>query len=341
MNPGRRGVLAGMAMAMAAPAIGRAQSREAIDSVGRRIRIAGRPQRVVAAGPPASLLLYALAPDALVGWVPALPDAAKPYLLPAVRRLPATARLTGRGGAPDLEALKALRPDLIVDFGSTADRYVGLARNVQAATGIPYALIDGSLDKSPAALRLAAAMLGRHERGEALAAYAQETLSRVDAATKAAPSASRPRVYLARGADGAQTPPGGSDLAEIIERAGALNVAAGGSGRGSGSRISVEQIRDWNPDLIIAFDRAIFEAIRTRPEWRFARRIVAAPGLPWNWLGEPPSIQRLIGLRWLAALFHPEQSHPDLAVEALDFHRLFYGVAPSGPDFGSMIGNAM
>jgi iron complex transport system substrate-binding protein len=116
-----------------------AQGRTLIDSVGRRVVVPDRVARVMTAGPPASILLYALAPEAMVGWVPP-PVKAKPFLLPAVRDLPASGRLTGRGGdTPDTERIAALRPDLIVDFGSVGTSYVALAEKVQAATRVPYA----------------------------------------------------------------------------------------------------------------------------------------------------------------------------------------------------------
>jgi iron complex transport system substrate-binding protein len=128
-----------------------AQSRSLVDSVGRRIDVPDRVARVMAAGPPASILLYVLAPEAMVGWVPQPPAEAKPFLLPAVRELPASGRLTGRrGDAPDSERIAALKPDLIVDFGDAGANYVALAEKVQGSTRIPYALIDGAIDKSAA-----------------------------------------------------------------------------------------------------------------------------------------------------------------------------------------------
>ena len=42
------------------------------DSAGRKVTVPAPVQRVFAAGPPAGVLLYALAPDKLIGWPRAL-----------------------------------------------------------------------------------------------------------------------------------------------------------------------------------------------------------------------------------------------------------------------------
>ena len=45
---------------------------EVTDSAGRHVTIPSAIQRVMPAGPPAALLLYALAPEKLIGWPSAL-----------------------------------------------------------------------------------------------------------------------------------------------------------------------------------------------------------------------------------------------------------------------------
>jgi iron complex transport system substrate-binding protein len=344
MNSTRRafalGLLASTAMARGV----RAQNRSIVDSVGRRVDAPVRAARVLAAGPPASILLYVLAPEAMVGWVPQPPADAKPFLLPAVRELPASPRLTSRGEAPDIERIVALKPDLIVDFGSIGANYVSLADKVQAATHIPYALIDGAIDKSPVALRLAGDLLGRRERATVLAAYAEQTLAKVDAVLGKA-TGPRPRVYVARGPDGLLTAVRGSGLTEIVERAGAINVAEGKAERGGALTPSLDQVAVWNPDLVIAFDRAALQAIRTQPGWQklaavSGKRVFAAPTLPWGWLGEPPSVNRLIGLRWMLSVLYPKEAAMDLRTEAREFHRLFYGVAPGDAGLDTLLEGA-
>ena len=67
-----------------------AWARTVTDSAGRTVDIPDHVGRVFAAGPPASMLLYMLAPQTMIGWVRAPRPEDKPFLLPAVRDLPET-----------------------------------------------------------------------------------------------------------------------------------------------------------------------------------------------------------------------------------------------------------
>src|ERR1700754_1814034 len=110
-------------------------ARTVTDSAGRQVDVPDTISRVFAAGPPASTLLYVLAPQKMIGWVRTPRDAEKPFLLPAVRELPELGRLTGRGDTLNLERLVAAKPDLVIDFGTINDTYRSLADRVQSQTG--------------------------------------------------------------------------------------------------------------------------------------------------------------------------------------------------------------
>ena len=88
-------------------------------------------------------MLYTLAPELLIGWPRANRPEEREFLLPDVGARPEIGRITGRGNTANLEVVLALKPDLILDVGSTTQTYVSLAERVQEQTGIPYALLDG------------------------------------------------------------------------------------------------------------------------------------------------------------------------------------------------------
>ena len=114
----RRAVL-GALVGLFALAVTPAIARTVTDSAGRSIDVPDKITRVFAAGPPASVLLYVLAPQNMIGWVRAPREAEKPFLLPAGTRFPPElGRLTGRGDTLNLERLMAVKPDLIIDFGT-------------------------------------------------------------------------------------------------------------------------------------------------------------------------------------------------------------------------------
>lgn len=310
-----------------------AASRVVEDSAGRRVELPKTVDRVYAAGPPASILLYILAPDRLTGWPRAPRDHERPYLAPAYRDLPETGRLTGRGDTANLEVVLRSRPDLILDFGSVRATHVSLANRVQAQTGIPYLLIDGRFDNTPAALRLVADVLGVRARGELLASYVEQLFEKLEAALQAVPHEQRPRVYMARGPDGLETGLKGSINTEIIERAGGRNVADPGDAsiRRGIVRASIEQVIVANPDTIITWDRNFYRTVWNDYLWSGieavqSRRIYLSPTAPFGWIDRPPSLNRIIGLRWLAGLFFPNQFPQDLRAETRRFYELFYHV---------------
>ena len=318
-------------------------TRTMVDSAGRKVTLPASIERVFVAGPPASVLAYTLARDAMVGWVRTPSPAEKEFLATPARDLPETGRLTGRGDTVSLERLVAAKPDMVLDFGSTSDTFVSLANRVQEQTGIPYVVIDGRFAATTASLKLAAEMLGRVERGAALAAYAEKAFAQVDGVLAGVPTDKRPRVYLARGAEGLETGSRGSINTEIIERAGAINVAEGLSGSGNISNASLEQIIAWQPDIVITLDRNFFNSVRSKPGWNQVRavtnkRVYLAPSLPWGWIDGPPSLNRLIGLRWLLSIFYPAEAGLDLKAETKTFYDLFYGVNVTDNQLARLLG---
>ncbi|HET7154632.1 MAG TPA: iron ABC transporter substrate-binding protein [Hyphomicrobiaceae bacterium] len=317
-----------------------AEARTVTDSAGRTVEVPDRIDKVFAAGPPASILLYILAPEKMTGW-PNPPTAEeRPFIAPAYRELPALGRLTGRGGTANLEVVLNTRPDVVLDFGSVRDTYVSLADNVQAQTKIPYILIDGRFSATPAALRLLGDILGLKERGETLAKHVETTFEAIDAVLKTTPAEKRPRVYLARGPDGLETGVVGSINTEIIERAGGRNVAQA-AGQSGLVRASMEQVIVADPEIILTWDRNFFDRVKRDPLWAGIRavredRVYLAPTAPFGWIDRPPSLNRVIGLKWLAGVFYPNQLGHDLRETTREFYRLFYHVNPSDSELETL-----
>jgi iron complex transport system substrate-binding protein len=82
-----------------------AAERMVTDSARQQVVVADRIERVFAAGPPAMVLLYVLAPDRMIGWPRAPHPEEMAYIAPEHRDLPEVGWLTGRGDTVDLEVL--------------------------------------------------------------------------------------------------------------------------------------------------------------------------------------------------------------------------------------------
>ena len=319
-------------------------TRAITDSAGRRVEIPQRISRVLAAGPPASILLYTLAPEKMIGWVRTPSPAEKAFLMESVRNLPEYGRLTGRGNTANLENVLKFKPDLIIDIGSVGPTYVSLANNVQDQTKIPYVLLDGTFSKTPEVYRLLGDLIGVKDRAEQLARYADETLNGLGTRIAAIPEAERPRVYYGRGANGLETGLAGSINLEVLERVGAINVAAS-AGTGGITKVSIEQVLSWNPDVILALDPRFYSAVATDPLWSSVKavrdkRIYLSPNLPYGWFDAPPGVNRLIGVRWLTSILYPKQFSEDLRGVTRDFYKRFYQIDLSEQQLDALLTSA-
>jgi len=310
-------------------ACGSGHAADVKDATGRSVALPRKVERIMAAGPNAAVVLYVLAPEKMIGWPSAPRPNEREFILARARDLPEFGRLTGRGDTANVEVVLKARPDLIFDFGSVSPTYVSLAGRVQEQTGIPYLLIDGRLDQTAASIRLLGSALGVPERAEAIARYVEDTETLIDTRLKDLPAAQRKRVYLARQPNGLETGLTGSINTEIVERAGGINVAERAAGRGGIANVSIEQLIAWAPDTVITWDANFFARVHDDPTWATVpavanRRVFQAPRLPFGWIDAPPSINRIIGLRWIAGLLYPERFPEDIRATARDFIKLFY-----------------
>lgn len=335
------GLGAGALAALAWPSW-RADANPFTDSAGRRVDLPQPVRRVFPAGPPASVTLFTVAPEKMLGWPRAPSAAAQAFLPKRYADLPEIGRLTGRGNTVDLENVVKLAPDLVLDIGDTTVAYVSLADRVQAQTHIPDVLIAGHLPQTPQTLRTLGGLLEVHDRAEVLARYAEAMLGEVQKRTAKIPPADRPSIYIARGPHGLQSAVAGSIGSEVVDLIGARSVVGNQGGPHAIVDVSPEQILAWQPDVILTVDRHFHAAIRTDPVWREVKAVQAGrihfvPDLPFSWLDDPPAPNRLIGLLWLGKLLYPAAFPQDIGAEAHRFYALFYQLEPSDAQLGGLL----
>jgi iron complex transport system substrate-binding protein len=329
MSPDRRAVLAGLAAALLAP--DRARAASVIDGAGRSIPVPARVERVFPAGPPAAIMLYTLAPDLLLGWPRANRAQECAYMLPDICTRPEVGRITGRGNTANLETVLALKPDLILDVGSTSETFVSLAARVQEQTGIPYALLDGRFVALSMAYQKLGQLIGRQAEAESLADYTHHALTAITERIADVTAEQRPRVYYARGPRGLVTGLGGSINVETIELIG-RNVAGGAPG--GLANVSIEQVLLWNPDVIVTIDQEFAATVHNDPSWASVgavrhNEVHLSPKMPFGWVDFPPGVNRLIGLWWLAKILYPERFPEDMRMLTREFYARFYHVTPT------------
>lgn len=342
----RRTAGASLALALAVSASSSLAGVPIVAATGRSFDLPSRIERVYAAGPPASVLLLALAPDKLVGWTRAPRADEIPFLPPGVANLPELGRLTGRGNTANVEVILRARPDIILDVGSTSATFASLASRVQEQTGIPSLLFDGTLAETPRLLREVGRAVGVPDAGDALANHAEAQLREIAKRVATIPDARRPRVYFARGPNGLTTAPRGSMQAETLALAGGANAIEPPPGfSGNLVNVSLEDVLLSKPDIIIASDATFAASLRTAALWRDvpavrAGRIYAVPDLPFGWFDSPPALNRLLGVQWLARVFHPQLFPEPLGPVIKAFHRDFYHREPTDAQVRALLDTA-
>jgi iron complex transport system substrate-binding protein len=306
-------------------ALGTAASAATIaDATGRSVQVPDHIAHVLPAGPPAAVLLEALAPDLLMGWPSLVPAEARAMLAPPTDQRPEIPR--GDAQVQAAQAIAGIKPDLILDYGTVSPHYIDQAKATQQKTGIPSVLLDGSLEAMPQVLRMLGGVLHREERAETLARFAEAILALPQ------PPGPGPSVVYARGADGLSVAAPGSDITAVFKRLGWRVLAP--EGQGTFRTTTIAAIQALNPDVLIFADPHMHDVLGHSAAWQTVRaahegHAYIAPSLPFGWIEEPPSINRLIGLAWL--------SGTDPGILAVVFNAVVYGHVLTPVEFDAVL----
>jgi iron complex transport system substrate-binding protein len=143
------------------------------------------------------------------------------------------------------------------------------------------------------------------------------------------------KVLYARGADGLTVTVPDTDVTEVFKHLGWQVVAPDGQGP-TFRQSSIEAISALDPDILIFSDPAMPETIKHSDAWQTVRAVREghvhfAPSLPFGWIEEPPSINRLLGLAWLGG-------HEPTALAAT-FNAVVYGRALTSQQLNAVLAN--
>jgi iron complex transport system substrate-binding protein len=317
------------------------QAADFVDSAERYVVLPDRIGRVLAADQSAAVLVFVLAPEKLVGWSRPLTREQRAYLPAKFARLPSTGQLSGPTPTASADTVVRLHPDLIIETGIVSPEATARADAIQQQTGTPYILLDGGIQQIPDTLTTVGAMLGVAERGQDLAFSARTAIDGLRGRLLITESTERPLVYYGRGTDGLETGLARSQVMAAIDQAGVINVAAG-LGSGELTRVTREQIFQWNPAIIIAQQRSFFNALQRDRGWRglaavAKKRVYLAPADPFGWIDDPAGVNRIIGLPWLSALCYPDVYQEDLRASVREFYDQFYRIKLSDRQLEALV----
>jgi iron complex transport system substrate-binding protein len=326
---------------------GAARAAEIVDATGRTVSIPDHVARILPAGPPAGVLLLALAPDLMLGYPGDLSAEQRAFLSPEAAALPKVPRLTGKEDVT--EQVRALKPDLIVDYGDVTPAYIALAKKTQERLGVPTILLDGSLKKTPDVLVALGKALHRELRAEALASAARWAIQMISTTEiehllkgyNAQPRKPRTVMYL-RGSDNWRAVASDVGASEVFKLMGWQVLAPPGTG--SFRPVTQEQVASLDPDALVFGDARMRDIVASSDVWRGLRAVkerhaYIAPALPFGWVEEPPSINRLAGIEWLFSWDYKAASSifDTLVSEATTIDAVVFGHTPTNAQLEALI----
>ncbi len=144
------------------------------DSVGREVEVPANITRVAISGPLAQIVIFALAPDKLVGIATNWSAEAEQYLATEYYNLPLLGQLYGGKGELNLEELLAVDPQVVIDVGEPKSTIAEDLDALQEQTGLPFVHITAYTDSMGDAYRMLGELLNLKAEAEVLASYCDE-----------------------------------------------------------------------------------------------------------------------------------------------------------------------
>ena len=312
------------------------------DSLGREFDLPENLDRIVPSGNLSQLILYSVAPERIVGWSSALSENASRYFVQDVVNLPVFGTFYGKKANLNKEALMSADPNVVIDMGEIKGTREEMAKeldDLQNDLLIPVIFIEAYLDNTPDVYRTLGQLLGKEEKCEALAVYAEEALAMAsDARGKITDPVT---VYYSSSSDGLEAIAEGNFHGEVIEKVGAKNVVPSSFGSSS-NKISMEQLYIWDPDVILLTSEEAYKSATTSGVWKSLSavkndRVYLIPSEPYPYIDNPPATNRIIGIYWLGNLLYPELYPVDIIEKTTEFYSLYYNYELSPSEAGRVL----
>ena len=317
------------------------QTRQITDMVGRTLTVPTSINHVAATSPPLTNLIYMLDPDMLIGWN-SVTNTTK-YMPDTYRNLPVIGGWFGTYTG-NYETFISMNPDVVFEAyaangmnmqGTDANSSIVIRQKNMGS--IPVIGISDSTDATHyiPEIQYLGDLLGGTAKTNAdkMITFYTNVLNKVNNTTKTIPNSEKKTVYYAEGTKGLQTEPQGAAHAQLIDICGGINVCnlpvSLGNGNGMTS-VSMEQVIQWNPEVIICADPTFYASIYNNSLWQNIpavknKQVYMVPKAPESWMDRPPGVNQIIGIPWMAKVLYPEKFQDiDMKSMTKEFYSDFY-----------------
>lgn len=274
------------------------------DDGGRQISLPPEINKVYATTEAGLFLIYALKPDAVLGWNRGLSPQLEFAIEPQYHHLPTLGTWDQEYQTAQVDLILDLKPDLILHYAPVDEANRHIANEIEKTMGTPVMLVDNSIQALPRSLQLVGRLLGKEPRGQALATYVENNLERISNFQRMQAGYGLIPVHLVSS-----------------HRVGYFDELL--------SLAGMEEMTVWDdqppfPDFVLIMPHSVKDPYGVI-EKDGHKRIYQIPTFPANWL-EPGSIFGLLGLEWLLSIAHPTTYPVDLAETYQMFMEVFFQV---------------
>ena len=314
------------------------------DSCGREVTVPADIQKIAVSGPLAQMVVFAIAPDKMVGVANAWDESAKSYFDAKYLELPLLGQLYGGKGELNLETLLAAAPDVVIDVGEPKDSMAEDLDALQEQTGIPFVHIDAYLASMDDTYAMLGDLLAMPNEAQGLADYCRYAYDKVKAI---ADSVEKVDLLYVTGEEGLNVIARGSYHAEVIDMlCNNLAVVDEPSSKGTGNEVDMEQILNWDPSIVFFAPGSIYGTVADNENWQTIPAIkdgkyYEVPFGPYNWMGFPPSVQRILGMQWMAKVLYPEAADYDMYEVTQTYFQLFYHCDLTIDQYNALVANSL
>ena len=315
------------------------------DSCGREVELPANITKIAPSGTVATMILAAFAPEELVCVGTKVSENQVPYLYDGIADLPVTGQLYGGKATLNLEELLGTGAEVIIDLGDFKKSIADDLAALQEQTGLPCVFIEADLAHLADAFRTLGTILGKEERGEELAKLVEETMTMAAENSAKITDDQRLSVLYSSGSDPLGTNAEGSSQAQVLGIVGAKNavVLEDVSNKGGGNMINMEQLYNFDPDVVLVTDAAALEVIETEAAWQELRavkdgKVYTVPCDPYCWLSAPPSMNMILGVWWLGNLLYPEVYDYDMTAKTQEIYKVFWNYDLTAEEAAAMLG---
>ena len=325
----------------------RYQSKYFTDDLGRQVLVPFNITKVALSGPLTQIVLFALCPDKLVGLAATWDSSAKEFLDAKYYNLPMLGQLYGGKGTLNLETIAAAGAQVIIDVGETKANMAADMDNLQSQLNIPTIHIDAYTKGMGSAYRKLGDLLDMKDQANVLADYCDKVYANTTSIMDKVGTDGKVKLLYITGAKGLNIIAKGSYHAEVIDLlANNLAVVKNPTSSGMGNEVDLEQIMLWNPDVILFSTGSIYSTVGSNKDWASIsaiknKKYYEVPYGPYNWMGFPPSVQRYLGMMWMAQLLYPDKANYNMYQEVSKYFKLFYHCDISEAQYNKLVANSL